>query len=158
MNLLTVKSSFQTLVVMLLECSSLIMKSFRLLIFQASNSAVCRHFPLSISIPRHLLSSHVTLFLCSVSLCPVFPHTLMQIESFKLHFREKARSRTDHGADIIIWPASADGSAQPHLLRNSVSLNDSIATAGLPRSHTTPTLLSSQEQGGNVGSLDGLLT
>ncbi|XP_057179318.1 microtubule-associated protein tau isoform X10 [Triplophysa rosa] len=82
----------------------------------------------------------------------------VKIESFKLHFREKARSRTDHGADIIIWPASADGSAQPHLLRNSVSLNDSLATAGLPRSHTTPTLLSSQEQGGIVGSLDGLLT
>ncbi|KAF4095520.1 hypothetical protein G5714_023123 [Onychostoma macrolepis] len=82
----------------------------------------------------------------------------MQIESFKLNFRENARSRTDHGADIITWPVLGDSPVHPHLLRSSVSLNDSLATAGLPRSHTTPALLSSQEQGGGVGSLTGLRT
>ncbi|KAK2870488.1 hypothetical protein Q8A67_024880 [Cirrhinus molitorella] len=82
----------------------------------------------------------------------------MQIESFKLNFRENARSRTDHGADIIAWPVSGDSPVHPHLLRSSVSLNDSLATAGIPRSHTTPALLSSQEQEGDAGSLTGLRT
>ncbi len=77
----------------------------------------------------------------------------MQIESFKLNFRENARSRTDHGADIITWPVSGDSPVHPHLLRSSVSLNDSLVTAGLPRSHTTPALLSSQEQGDVISAL-----
>ncbi|KAK5603769.1 hypothetical protein CRENBAI_001314 [Crenichthys baileyi] len=50
-----------------------------------------------------------------------FFHT---IESFKLNFRENARSRTDHGADIIIWPAPQDNgnSSRPH--GSSFSLHD----------------------------------
>ncbi|XP_051543763.1 uncharacterized protein LOC127434805 isoform X5 [Myxocyprinus asiaticus] len=82
----------------------------------------------------------------------------VKIESFKLNFRENACSRTDHGADIITWPVSGDSPVRPHLLRSSISLNDSLATAGIPRSQTTPALLSSQEQGGDVGSLTGLQT
>ncbi|KAI4903476.1 hypothetical protein NFI96_015067 [Prochilodus magdalenae] len=84
---------------------------------------------------------------------------LLNIESFKLNFREKARSRTDHGADIITWPALGDSPAHPHPLRSSVSLNDSLATAGFPRSSTSPALiLASQGQGCSSGSLTGLRT
>ncbi|KAK9952893.1 hypothetical protein ABG768_016922 [Culter alburnus] len=85
-----------------------------------------------------------------------FSNSVMQIESFKLNFRENARSRTDHGADIITWPVSGDSPV--HLLRSSVSLNDSLAAAGIPRSHTTPALISSQEQEGDAGSLTQLRT
>ncbi|TSK16078.1 Microtubule-associated protein 4 [Bagarius yarrelli] len=75
-----------------------------------------------------------------------------EIESFKLNFRENARSRTDHGADIITWPVVDDSPAHP--LRNSVSYNDSLVTAHLPRSATTPALLlASQDQEGDADSL-----
>ncbi|MEQ2182337.1 hypothetical protein GOODEAATRI_021315, partial [Goodea atripinnis] len=52
------------------------------------------------------------------------PETSKFIESFKLNFRENARSRTDHGADIIIWPAPRDNgnSSRPH--GSSFSLHD----------------------------------
>uniref|UniRef100_A0A4W4HKB6 Microtubule-associated protein n=1 Tax=Electrophorus electricus TaxID=8005 RepID=A0A4W4HKB6_ELEEL len=83
----------------------------------------------------------------------------VKIESFKLNFRENARSRTDHGADIITWPTLGDSPAHPHPLRSSVSFNDSLATAGFPRSSTTPALfLESQGQGCNPGSLTMLWT
>uniref|UniRef100_A0A3B1JCN2 Microtubule-associated protein n=1 Tax=Astyanax mexicanus TaxID=7994 RepID=A0A3B1JCN2_ASTMX len=82
-----------------------------------------------------------------------------KIESFKLNFRVKARSRTDHGADIITWPALGDSPAHPLSLRSSVSLNDSLATAGIPRSATTPSFtLASQGQGCTSDSLAGLQT
>lgn len=85
--------------------------------------------------------------------------SLKQIESFKLNFRVKARSRTDHGADIITWPALGDSPTNPHSLRSSVSLNDSLATAGIPRSATTSFLtLASQGEGCNSDSLAGLQT
>ncbi|XP_058263996.1 microtubule-associated protein 4 isoform X3 [Hemibagrus wyckioides] len=83
----------------------------------------------------------------------------IKIESFKLNFRENARSRTDHGADIITWPVVGDSPAHLHPLRNSVSFNDSLVTARLPRSSTTPALLSaSQDQEGDTVSLNTLLT
>ncbi|XP_067290563.1 microtubule-associated protein 4 isoform X8 [Pseudorasbora parva] len=76
----------------------------------------------------------------------------IKIEFFKLNFRENARSRTDHGADIITWPVSGESPIHLHLLRSSISLNDSLVAAGIPRSHTTP------ELGGDVGSLTELRT
>ncbi|KAK3571622.1 hypothetical protein QTP86_015357, partial [Hemibagrus guttatus] len=84
---------------------------------------------------------------------------LLLIESFKLNFRENARARTDHGADIIDWPVVGDSPAHLHPLRNSVSFNDSLVTARLPRSSTTPALLSaSQDQESATVSLNTLLT
>ncbi|KAK3551913.1 hypothetical protein QTP70_031544 [Hemibagrus guttatus] len=83
----------------------------------------------------------------------------IKIESFKLNFRENARARTDHGADIIDWPVVGDSPAHLHPLRNSVSFNDSLVTARLPRSSTTPALLSaSQDQESATVSLNTLLT
>lgn len=145
---------------------SLTTKSFRFLIFQASNSAFCCR--LIVSFPKHLLStfsSYLPLLCVSNSSFsfPVFlffsQSSLLQIESFKLNFRENARSRTDHGADIITWPVVGDSPAHLHPLRNSVSFNDSLVTARLPRSSTTPALLSaSQDQEGDTVSLNTLLT
>ncbi|KAI5606504.1 microtubule-associated protein 4-like isoform X9 [Silurus asotus] len=72
---------------------------------------------------------------------------------------ETTRSRTDHGADIITWPVVGDSPAHPHPLRSSVSFNDSLVTARLPRSSTTPALHSaSQEQEGDAESLTTLCT
>lgn len=121
--------------------------SWPLLILQASNSTFNYHSSLFISTPH---ASSPPLVCVLFLLCPVFLHTLMQIESFKLNFRENARSRTDHGADIITWPVSSDSP----VFHSSVSLTDSL----IPRSHTTPAFVSSQEQRGEAGSLNDLRT
>jgi len=64
-----------------------------------------------------------------------------QIESFKLKFRENARSRTDHGADIITWPALAGDSPRHHQTPpRSVSLNDSLYSASCLGSLSAPSL------------------
>lgn len=107
-------------------------------IFQASNSAF---FAINSSFQYFLTT-------CPLSLCPfflslsvfLFLPNLMQIESFKLHFREKARSRTDHGADIVDWPVVGDDPTQSQRLQSSFSFNDSLVKAPLPRSSTTPTI------------------
>ncbi|XP_048868262.1 microtubule-associated protein 4-like isoform X8 [Brienomyrus brachyistius] len=70
-----------------------------------------------------------------------------KIESHKLNFRENARARTDHGADIII---------RTHPPR-SISLTDSLGSASMLRSPPTPSFMSMIEQGGD-GVLPGLAT
>lgn len=91
-----------------------------------------------------------------------------QIESFKLNFRENARSRTDHGADIITWPAPQDNNRpHPHVSSyylhhnhptpRSVSFNESLASAGCTGSPSAPSLLHLQGevQGDNSSPLKG---
>lgn len=97
-----------------------------------------------------------------------------QIESFKLNFRENARSRTDHGADIITWPAPQDISPHLHgsfysLRQNhhhhhhhhptprSISLIESLASSGFVSSPSAPSLLNLQGkvQNGNSSSVKG---
>ncbi|KAG5850946.1 hypothetical protein ANANG_G00087770 [Anguilla anguilla] len=74
-----------------------------------------------------------------------------KIESRKLSFREGARARTDHGADIISWPASG---GSPHHPPRSVSLNDSLSSASFLRSPPALASLSLPGQGG-IGASAG---
>lgn len=55
-----------------------------------------------------------------------------QIESQKLTFRENAKARTDHGADIIVQPDSS-----PHCLSNT-SAPTSLNIAEAPPLNTLP--------------------
>ena len=117
------------------------------------------------------------LFLFLPLLLPLLPALffqtfLLQIESFKLNFRENARSRTDHGADIITWPAPQDNSSphpygsfyslhqnnqNHHPAPRSVSLIESLASAGCVGSPSAPSSLHLQGevQGDSSSSLKG---
>ncbi|KAL4657126.1 microtubule-associated protein 4-like [Arapaima gigas] len=70
----------------------------------------------------------------------------VKIESHKLSFRENARARTDHGADIITWPALDGNPSHP---QRSTSLSDSLGSSGLLRSPPAPSLFSTTGQEGN---------
>lgn len=90
-----------------------------------------------------------------------------QIESFKLNFRENARSRTDHGADIVTWPAPQDNhsphphgssySLYKHPIPHSISLMEALASVGCDSSPSAPSSLHLQGevQGDNNSSLKG---
>lgn len=91
-----------------------------------------------------------------------------QIEFYKLNFRENARSRTDHGADIITWLAPQDennnNSNRPqlhmssfphhHPTPRSVSLNESLVSAGCV-SPPSATSFVEEVWGGNRSSSKG---
>lgn len=50
----------------------------------------------------------------------------LQIESHKLTFREKAKARTDHGAEIVVSkPPNLSGSTSP---RRSTSVSESLGS------------------------------
>lgn len=76
-----------------------------------------------------------------------------QIEFFKLNFREKARSRTDHGADIITRPAPQDNynspqrdvSSFPQRYPGNTFLSECLALAGCVSSPSAPSLVIIQE-------------
>lgn len=145
---------------------------FWFLILQASNSAIPlpnpfppkqqpppQHFPLCLFFSSFPASPPFS--------APFFETFPLQIESFKLNFRENARSRTDHGADIVTWPAHQDNnSPHPHAFPyspnqnlhhhpapRSISLMESLAAAGYVSSPSAPSLLNLQEevQGENSG-------
>lgn len=153
---------------------------FWLLILQAFNSAIPS--ALLISTPLTTTTSPsplspVYIFLFLPLLLPLFSALffrtfLLQIESFKLNFRENARSRTDHGADIITWPAPQDNSSphpygsfyslhqnnqNHHPTPRSVSLIEPLAPAGCVGSPSAPSLLHLQGevQGDSSSSLKG---
>ncbi|MBN3314612.1 MAP4 protein, partial [Atractosteus spatula] len=74
-----------------------------------------------------------------------------QIESHRLTFRENARARTDHGADIISRSTLGSSSTPPH---RSVSLSDSLGSYSLLRSPPAPPHVTTLGQG-DSGSLAG---
>lgn len=115
--------------------------------------------------PPSTPTSPTCLFFCPtpfpLSLClsslsvSLFSHLPMQIESFKLNFRENARSRTDHGADIISWPALGDSPAHRpphHHSPRSVSLHDSLTSAAPPCSPSLDPHSFNPPQGGYQGN------
>lgn len=76
--------------------------------------------------------------LLSPSLAPPPPRPLsLQIESHRLTFREKAKARTDHGADIVV-------ASKPPTLPSSTSASDSPASPAPPQPPALPAALPQQ--------------
>lgn len=73
-------------------------------------------------------------FLSLLSPIPFLPF-LRQIESHKLSFREQAKARTDHGADIVVKSPCMSGEGSPRPL-SKVSSSGSINMSDSPQLST----------------------
>lgn len=80
--------------------------------------------------PRPLSWQGLPPFLCSSSLPPSPP--LLQIETHKLTFRENAKAKTDHGAEIVYKSPAVSGDTSPRHLSN-VSSTGSIDMVDAPQ-------------------------
>lgn len=65
-------------------------------------------------------------------LSPPFHFVSFQIESHKLTFRENAKAKTDHGAEIVYKSPTVSGDASPRRLSN-VSSTGSINMVDSPQ-------------------------